>query len=150
MKKTLITFVAILTLLCGCQANENTNASDYGDDIAKAQEISVVSADTSEVLETITSKDDIEHFILSLDLDKWKLKTLPDNATEIGSFNLAQEETIKYGQTDTNGVLYDIATITLYDGSYMRMNEQRRTLGFPRLPSSLFRSRGCFPMAFVV
>ena len=90
MKKTLITFVAILTLLCGCQANENTNASDYGDDIAKAQEISVVSADTSEVLETITSKDDIEHFILSLDLDKWKLKTLPDNATEIGSFNLAQ------------------------------------------------------------
>lgn len=119
MKKTLITFVAILTLLCGCQVNENTNASDYGDDIAKAQEIAVVSADTSEVLETITSKDDIEHFILSLDLDKWKLKTLPDNATEIGSFNLAQEETIKYGQTDTNGVLYDIATITLYDGSYI-------------------------------
>ena len=119
MKKTLITFVAILTLLCGCQVNENTNASDYGDDIAKAQEIAVVSADTSEVLETITSKDDIEHFILSLDLDKWKLKTLPDNATEIGSFNLAQEETNKYGQTDTNGVLYDIATITLYDGSYI-------------------------------
>ena len=119
MKKTLITFVAILTLLCGCQVNENTNASDYGDDIAKAQEIAVVSADTSEVLETITSKDDIEHFILSLDLDKWKFKTLPDNATEIGFFNLAQEETIKYGQTDTNGVLYDIATITLYDGSYI-------------------------------
>ena len=47
------------------------------------------------------------------------MKTLPDNATEIGSFNLAQEETIKYGQTDTNGALYDVATITLYDGSYI-------------------------------
>ena len=35
MKKILITLVAILTLLCGCQANENTNASDYGDDISK-------------------------------------------------------------------------------------------------------------------
>lgn len=119
MKKAAITLVAMLTLLCGCQANENTNASDYGDDISKAQEIAVVSADTSEVLETITSKDDIEHFILSLDLDKWKFKTLPDNAVEIGSFNLAQEETIKLGQTDTDGTLYDIATITLYNGAYV-------------------------------
>lgn len=120
MKRFFLTIAAVLTLLLsGCQANNGTDISAYSDDIAKAQEIAVVSADTSEVLETITSKDDIEHFILSLDLDKWKLKTLPDNATEIGSFNLAQEETIKYGQTDTNGVLYDIATITLYDGSYI-------------------------------
>lgn len=120
MKRFFLTIAAVLTLLLsGCQANNGTDISAYSDGIAKAQEIAVVSADTSEVLETITSKDDIEHFILSLDLDKWKLKTLPDNATEIGSFNLAQEETIKYGQTDTNGVLYDIATITLYDGSYI-------------------------------
>ena len=42
MKKTVITLVAMLTLLCGCQANENTNASDYGDDISKAQEIAVI------------------------------------------------------------------------------------------------------------
>lgn len=120
MKRFFFTIAAVLTLLLsGCQANNGTDISAYSDDIAKAQEIAVVSADTSEVLETITSKDDIEHFILSLDLDKWKLKTLPDNATEIGSFNLAQEETIKYGQTDTNGVLYDIATITLYDDSYI-------------------------------
>ena len=41
MKKAVITLVAMLTLLCGCQANENTNASDYGDDISKAQEIAV-------------------------------------------------------------------------------------------------------------
>lgn len=120
MKRFLLTIAAVLTLLLsGCQANNGTDISAYSDDIAKAQEIAVVSADTSEVLETITSKEDIEDFILALDLDKWKLKTLPDNATEIGSFNLAQEETIKYGQTDTNGVLYDIATITLYDGSYI-------------------------------
>ena len=120
MKRFFLTIAAVLTLLfSGCQANNGTDISAYSDDIAKAQEIAVVSADTSEVFETITSKDDIEHFILSLDMDKWKLKTLPDNATEIGFFNLAQEETIKYGQTDTNGVLYDIATITLYDGSYI-------------------------------
>ena len=34
-------------------------------------------------------------------------------------FGLAQEETIKLGQTDTDGTLYDIATITLYNGSYI-------------------------------
>ena len=32
---------------------------------------------------------------------------------------MAQEETIKLGQTDTDGTLFDIATITLYDGNYI-------------------------------
>ncbi len=109
MKKILVTLVAILALLCGCQANENTNASDYGDDISKAQEIAVISPDTAE----------IEDFVSALDLDQWELKTLPDEASEIGSFGLAQEETIKLGQTDTDGTLYDIATITLYNGAYI-------------------------------
>lgn len=119
MKKIWIAFVATLTLLCGCQANENINASDYGEDIAKAQEIAVVSADTSEVLETITSEEDIEHFVLSLGLDQWKLKALPDHAAEIGSFDLAQEQTIRLGQTDSDGTLYEMATITLYRGTYV-------------------------------
>ncbi len=109
MKKILVTLVAILALLCGCQANENTNASDYGDDISKAQEIAVISPDTAE----------IEDFVSALDLDQWELKTLPDEASEIGSFGLAQEETIKLGQTDTDGTLYDITTITLYNGAYI-------------------------------
>lgn len=29
------------------------------------------------------------------------------------------EKTIKLGQTDKDGTLYDVTTITLYDGSYM-------------------------------
>ena len=118
MKKLLITLVAMLTLLCGCQANENTNASDYGDDISKAQEIAVISPD-KEVIDTITNTEEIEDFVSALNLDQWELKTLPDEASEIGSFGLAQEETIKLGQTDTDGTLYDIATITLYNGAYI-------------------------------
>ncbi len=119
MKKIFITLVAILALLCGCQANENTNASDYGDDISKAQEIAVISPDTEEVIDTITDTEEIEDFVSALNLDQWELKTLPDEAAEIGSFGFAQEETIKLGQTDTDGTLYDIATITLYNGSYI-------------------------------
>ena len=119
MKKILITLVAILALLCGCQANENTNTSDYGDDISKAQEIAVVSPDTAEVIDTITDTEEIKNFVSALNLDQWELKTLPDEAAIIGSFGLAQEKTIKLGQTDTDGTLYDIATITLYNGDYI-------------------------------
>ena len=72
MKKIIIA-TAILTLfLCGCQSDKDTDMSDYGDDISKAQEITVVSADTSEVIDTITSKADIEAFVTALDMDKWK------------------------------------------------------------------------------
>ena len=60
MKKIMITLMVILTLLCGCQANENTNASDYGDDISKAQEIAVVSPETAEVMDTITGAEEIK------------------------------------------------------------------------------------------
>ena len=117
MKKILILSAAILVLLCGCQANEETNASDYGDDISKAQEIAVISPDTSEVIDTITDTEEIKDFVSALNLDQWELKTLPDEAPEIGSFGLAQEETIKLGHTDTDGTLYDIAAITLYSGN---------------------------------
>lgn len=122
MKRSLMIFAAILTLLlCSCQANKNTNTSVYEDDISKAQKIVVVSSDTSEVIETITDKKEIEDFVLALDLDAWKLRTLPDKAAEIGSFRLSQEETIKLGQTDTDGTLYDVATITLYNHSYISL-----------------------------
>lgn len=44
---------------------------------------------------------------------------MPAEASEIGSFGLLQEETIKLGQTDIDEILYDIATITLYNGAYI-------------------------------
>lgn len=119
MKKILILSAVILVLLCGCQANNDTNASDYGDDISKAQEIAVISHDTSEVIDTITDTEEIKDFASALNLDQWELKTLPDEASEIGSFGLAKEETVKLGQTDTDGTLYDIAVITLYSGDYI-------------------------------
>ncbi len=119
MKKILITLMAVLTLLCGCQAKENANVSDYGEDISKAQEIAIISSDTAEVVDTITDIEEIKDFILALNLEQWELKPLPDEASEIGSFGLSQEETIKLGQTDTDGILYDIATITLYNGAYI-------------------------------
>ena len=119
MKKILIVLVAMLILLCGCQAKQNANSTDYGDAISKAQEIAVISPDAAEVIETITDAKEIEDFVAALNVDQWELTTLPDEAYEIGAFGLAQEKTIKLGQTDTDGTLYDVATITLYNDSYI-------------------------------
>ena len=121
MKRIYLTLSIILVfLLSACNANNEADVSSYGMDVAKAQEITVVSADTAEIIKTITATRDIEAFASALDLDSWKLKSLPDNSAVIGSFHLAQEETLRQGQTDNNGELYEVAVITLYDGSLVR------------------------------
>lgn len=121
MKKAFCVLAAVLTLvLCGCQDDRAAGDLEYGEDISKAQAISVISSDTSQVIETIRSKEDIEDFIRRLDLEQWELKSLPSEAAEIGSFGLSQEETVRFGEDDKNGTLYDIASITLYSNSYIR------------------------------
>jgi hypothetical protein len=119
MKKIFMVLFMLTVFLCGCQANKDTDMSDYKNDISKAQGIAIISADTSNVIDTITSKEDIEDFVASLELDKWTLKELPTDAKEVGSFGLSQEETIKLGQTVTDGTLYDVGKITLYDFQYI-------------------------------
>lgn len=64
-----------------------------------------------EQIETITAKKEIENFVLSLKLDKWKLKELPDQAEETSSFRLAQEATIMYDQSGSDGTLYGICGV---------------------------------------
>lgn len=121
MKKAFCVLAAVLTLvLCGCQDDKAAGDPEYGEDISKAQAISVISSDTSQVIDTIRSKEDIEDFIRRLDLEQWELKSLPSEAAEIGSFGLSQEETVRFGEDDKNGTLYDIASITLYSNSYIR------------------------------
>lgn len=119
-KSVMIMLTAVLVLLCGCQTGEDADTSDYKDDMAKAQEITVVSADTSEVLETMTAKEDIEDFVQTLRLDEWESKELPEGADPVGEFVFSQEETVKNGQTETDGRLYDMAAVTLYEDSYIQ------------------------------
>lgn len=119
MKKLLIMMALTAILLCACQAKDSPDVSDYEENVAKAQEIAVYSADTPESIGSLTSKEEIEAFVLALNLDKWTPKTLPNGAVKIGSFRLSQEETIKLGQTDSNGRLHDAAEITLYDNGYV-------------------------------
>ena len=130
MKKILISSLMLALLLCGCQSGGNTDSSDFGDDLSKAQEIAVIPAGASDVSETITADEDIKAFIEALDLESWELKSLPEGASEIGSFGLSQEETVKLGQNGTDENLYDIASITLYDNSYVEFDVGRLDMTF--------------------
>lgn len=131
MKRIYLTLSIILVfLLSACNANNEADVSSYGMDIAKVQEITVVSADTAEIIKTITATRDIEAFVSALDLNSWKLKSLPDNSAVIGSFHLAQEETLRQGQTDNDGELYEVAVITLYDGSLVRFELRSLDMSF--------------------
>ena len=47
-------------------------------------------------MDTITGAEEIKDFVLALEVDKWKLETLPEEATEIGSFGLTQEEPLNW------------------------------------------------------
>lgn len=120
MKRISIALIAFLIfLLCGYRAMEATNASDYKSSISKAQEIAVIPVNTSEITKTITTPKDVDNFVSALEIENWKLKSLPDTASEVGSFEFSQEQTIKLLQTTHDGTFSHIATITVYDSPYI-------------------------------
>ena len=116
MKKLLIVVLMVTTFLCGCQANNKSiDVSEYYGELSKAQEIAVIPADTSDVVETLTESKDITSFITALDMEHWELKTLPKGAELAGTFQLSQEETIKFGESATNGELYIVCEMLCYE-----------------------------------
>ncbi len=119
MKKLFMFLVLFSVLLCGCRADADSNVSKYHEALAKAQEITAFAADTEKAVKDFTSKEDIDSFVTALKIDEWELAEPPHNATEIGHFDFSQEETLSLGQTETDGNLYAVCKITLYDGSYI-------------------------------
>lgn len=116
MKKLLIVVLMVTTFLCGCQANnKSTDVSEYYGELSKAQEIAVIPADTSDVVETLTESKDIASFITALDMEHWELKTLPQTAKSVGTFSFSQEETIKFGKSATDGELHYVCEIVCYE-----------------------------------
>ena len=116
MKKIIIAVIMVTTLFCGCQANnESTDVSEYYGELSKAQEIVPIPADTSDIEETITESKDIASFIAALDMEHWELETLPQGAVSVGTFSFSQEETIKFGESKTDGELHYVCGIVCYE-----------------------------------
>ncbi len=115
MKKILTIMFMVTVLLCGCQvSNEESDPSEYYTELAKAQEISVIPAHTSTATDTLTSSEDIADFISALDTDSWEMKSLPETAELAGMFSLSQEDTIKFGETTTDGELHQVCEVSCY------------------------------------
>lgn len=115
MKKILMLLLIPTMLLCGCHANsEKEDVSEYYEELAKAQEIAVLPADTSAETQVLTESEKISDFIVALDMEHWEMKTLPKEAELVGTFQLSQEETIKFGEGTTDGELYPVCEMLCY------------------------------------
>lgn len=115
MKKILMLLLIPAMLLCGCHANsEKENAAEYYEKLSKVQEIAVLPADTSAETQILAESEEISDFIFALDMEHWKMKALPKEAESVGSFQLSQEETIKFGESTTDGALYPVCEMLCY------------------------------------
>lgn len=119
--KTMVLPLAFLMLAgSGCRADREADESLCRSELVKAQEIEVVPAGDEKPLATITAQADIDAFVQALDVDHWQIAALPDDVSEVGTFRIAQQGTIHFGQTESGGPLDDVATLTLYEDSYVR------------------------------
>ncbi|MBP3459292.1 MAG: hypothetical protein J6K58_08790 [Lachnospiraceae bacterium] len=116
MKKILMLLLMTTVFLCGCHANsEKEDASEYCGELSKAQEIAVLPANTSTATQILAESEEISDFISALDMEHWELKTLPKEAKLVGTFQFSQEETIKFGESATDGELYPVCELLCYE-----------------------------------
>lgn len=117
MRKAFCIIILLSILLCSCQQTAAASLSEYESSLYKAQEISILSPGSPESIDTITDPEAIAAFVEALHPEEWAPDQFPDEAAEIGSFRFSQEKTLKFGQTRTDGNLYETAVLTLYDDS---------------------------------
>lgn len=116
MKRILMLLLISTILLCGCHANNRKeDVAEYYGELSKTQEIAVLPANTSTATQTLTESEEISDFIFALDMEHWEMKTLPKVTELVGTFQLSQEETIKFGESATNGELYSVCEMLCYE-----------------------------------
>lgn len=123
MKKVIAAMLMVMIFLCGCQVSDKgADVSEYQAELTKAQEIAVIPANTSTVTKTLVSSEDIADFVSALDIESWELKSLPQTSELAGTFSLSQEDTIKFGETATDGELHQVCEISCYkENPYITM-----------------------------
>ena len=107
-------------LFRSCGAEEDENGGSWQADIGKAQAIRIVNAETDDMLAELTGNQEIEAFVTALDLDRWKLSTLPDHAESTMIVYLSQEPTKTLWNEDSEDSLEEVGHLTVYpDVSYI-------------------------------
>lgn len=116
MKKILLLLLVATMLLCGCyDDNEKEDISDYSGELSKAQQIAVIPVDTSHEMKILKESGELSEFISALDTERWELDELPETADVLGTFVFSQEETVKFGESATDGELYQVCEMICYE-----------------------------------
>ncbi|MEC0347584.1 hypothetical protein [Peribacillus frigoritolerans] len=131
MKKVCMLLIFVSVLLFGCSNAKKDLKEDPGLD--KSQKIEVSSEENPElVLSVIDNQDEVNEFVNTLEINKWRIVDTPPNSTKGYIYKMYQEDTVKLGEpnTDEKG-LKQIATIMTYkDSPYIELRTKKLQLNF--------------------
>ena len=85
----LCSFLLFFGLLFGCSKELKTE--QWGVALEKAQRIEVEQIGESKTTIVATNKKEIKRFTTALEVDKWKIKQMPDRAEKTATYYLYEE-----------------------------------------------------------
>lgn len=139
MKRIIAAALLAALLLSGCAAAQD----DLEGAAAKAQAIEIRDAEGEEVL-SITDSEEIEEFVIALEMDGWSPAAIPQDAALLCTVEFYQEGTVKLGQTPS-GELYRTLGLKVYEGGFLTLVLEEAALAFEIPPSAAEYLEGLLP-----
>ena len=139
MKRIIAAALLAALLLSGCGEQRD------GEDVpfAKAQLIELRDAAGEEVL-SITDSEEIEEFVIALEMDGWSPAAIPQDAALLCTAEFYQEKTVKLGQTQPEG--WDLVLrLELYEGGVIAVELLSTTMALELTPSAAEYLEGLLP-----
>lgn len=139
MKRIIAAALLAALLLSGCGEQRD------GEDVpfAKAQLIELRDAAGEEVL-SITDSEEIEEFVIALEMDGWSPAAIPQDAALLCTAEFYQEKTVKLGQTQPEG--WDLVLrMELYEGGVIAVELLSTTMALELTPSAAEYLEGLLP-----
>ncbi len=123
-KKIFITFtIALLVIGLGIYFVIKNKDNDYDlDNFTKAQLVEVYDYETDEIICKYDTKEDIDSFVINLDIEEWKISNIPQEDTAKYYIVMYQEPTKKVQDNENSSDIEQIATMTIYNsGDYVEL-----------------------------
>lgn len=123
-KKIFITFtIALLVIGLGIYFVIKNKDNDYDlDNFTKAQLVEVYDYETDEIICKYDTKEDIDSFVINLDIEEWKISNIPQEDTAKYYIVMYQEPTKKVQDNENSSDIEQIVTMTIYNsGDYVEL-----------------------------
>ncbi|MEP9409123.1 hypothetical protein ABKP09_22700 [Peribacillus frigoritolerans] len=131
MKKVCMLLIFVSVFLFGCSNEKKDLKENPGLD--KSEKIEVSSEENPElVLSVIDSQDEVNEFVNTLEVDKWRIVDTPPSSTKGYIYKMYQEDTVKLGEpiTDEKGLKQIPTIITYKDSPYIELRTKKLHLYF--------------------